>query len=107
MLIIGRLERLYKSQPKLIDNMYLYKILKYNKPPRLHTDKWEMKSHQVVKCLTDVEFVYDDTEHFIEAGNYILFDCQILHGNKSYTKYKKKQNMNYICIITHKLLDNL
>lgn len=109
MMLIGSLEKLYKAQPQLIDNMYLYKILKYDKPVRLHTDKWHGEPHRVVKCLTNVEFFYGDTVYDVDAGSYILFDCQILHGSKSDTIYKKTKYEVYFYnnpnhILTHKLL---
>jgi hypothetical protein len=112
MLIIGSLEKLYKAQPEIIKNMYLYKILMYKKPVRLHNDLFHGECHRVVKCLTNVEFFYHDTVHHVNAGNYILFDCQILHGNKSDTKYKRTEYELYLynnpnVILTHKLLDNL
>lgn len=112
MILTGSLENLYKAKPQLIDNMYLYKILKYDKPVKLHTDRRSVEYHRVVRCLTDVEFFYHDTVYHVKRNDYILFDCQILHGNKPDTKYKKTEYELYLynnpnVILTRKLLDNL
>ena len=112
MLIIGSLEKLYNKQPELISNMYFYAHAIYKRPVKLHTDIWYSEYHRVVKCLTDVEFFYYDTVYEVKAGDYILFDCQVLHGNKSDTKHKITEYELYLynnpnVILTHKLLDNL
>lgn len=112
MLIIGSLSELYKAQPQLISNMHFYILKIYTKSGRIHTDKVHDGGNSigVVECLTNVEFFYHDTTYDVKTGNYILFDCLVLHGNltkSKYTEYKIYLYNNPNVILTHKLLDNL